>query len=82
MALRSPPRHPKVRVAGVGTNGGAAAEFDAPARVYRGAMADNALDRAGEARLYRALRRFWHPVMWADELAIGPSRHGSSTSRW
>ena len=35
-------------------------------------MADNVLDWAGEAALYRALRRFWHPVMWADELADRP----------
>jgi vanillate O-demethylase monooxygenase subunit len=32
----------------------------------------NPLDIAGEAALYRALRRFWHPVMWADELADRP----------
>ena len=41
--------------------------------VYRGDMADNALDRAGEARLYAALRRFWHSVMWADELGDAPA---------
>ena len=35
-------------------------------------MTENSLDRAGEARLYRALRRFWHPVMWADELGDRP----------
>jgi methylxanthine N1-demethylase len=35
--------------------------------------ADNPLDRAGEQALYRALRRFWHPVMWADELADRPA---------
>lgn len=35
-------------------------------------MTDNPLDQAGEARLYRALRRFWHPVLWADELADRP----------
>ena len=35
-------------------------------------MTENRLDQAGEARLYRALRRFWHPVMWADELADRP----------
>src|SRR3954453_10931165 len=35
-------------------------------------MTDNVLDRAGEARLYRALRRFWHPVCWADELGDAP----------
>jgi methylxanthine N1-demethylase len=35
-------------------------------------MTANELDRDGEARLYRALRRFWHPVMWADELGDRP----------
>ena len=35
-------------------------------------MTDNVLDEAGEARLYRALRRFWHPVCWADELGDTP----------
>jgi len=35
-------------------------------------MPENMLDRAGEAALYVALRRFWHPVMWADELADRP----------
>ena len=35
-------------------------------------MTENRLDQAGEARLYRALRRFWHPVLWADELADRP----------
>jgi methylxanthine N1-demethylase len=35
-------------------------------------MTDNVLDQAGEARLYRALRRFWHPVCWADELGEKP----------
>ena len=35
-------------------------------------MTDNLLDRAGEARLYRALRRFWHPVMWAEDLVDRP----------
>ena len=35
-------------------------------------MAENVLDRAGEAALYRALRRFWHPVLWADELGARP----------
>ena len=35
-------------------------------------MVENVLDRAGEARLYGALRRFWHPVLWADELADRP----------
>jgi methylxanthine N1-demethylase len=32
----------------------------------------NPLDVDGEAALYRALRRFWQPVMWADELADRP----------
>lgn len=35
-------------------------------------MSENVLDAAGEARLYRQLRRFWHPVCWADELGDGP----------
>ena len=35
-------------------------------------MTENRLDLAGEARLYRALRRHWHPVLWADELAERP----------
>ncbi len=35
-------------------------------------MTDNVLDLAGEAALYRALRRFWHPVLWADELLDRP----------
>ena len=35
-------------------------------------MTENVLDRAGEAALYRALRRFWHPVLWADELGDRP----------
>ena len=35
-------------------------------------MTDTVLDRVGEARLYRALRRFWHPVLWADQLADRP----------
>jgi phenylpropionate dioxygenase-like ring-hydroxylating dioxygenase large terminal subunit len=35
-------------------------------------MADNVLDQAGEALLYRALRRFWHPVAWADEVGEAP----------
>ncbi len=34
----------------------------------------NELDVAGEARLYRAMRRFWHPVMYASELTDGPRR--------
>ena len=35
-------------------------------------MRENQLDRAGEAALYQALRRFWHPVLWADELGDRP----------
>jgi len=35
-------------------------------------MTDNVLDRAGEAALYTALRRYWHPVLWADELEDRP----------
>jgi len=35
---------------------------------------DNALDIAGEERLYRATRRFWHPVMYAADLGGRP--HG------
>jgi phenylpropionate dioxygenase-like ring-hydroxylating dioxygenase large terminal subunit len=34
----------------------------------------NELDVAGEARLYRAMRRFWHPVMYASELTDAPRR--------
>jgi vanillate O-demethylase monooxygenase subunit len=33
---------------------------------------DNVLDRAGEEALHLDLRRFWHPVMWADELTDRP----------
>jgi phenylpropionate dioxygenase-like ring-hydroxylating dioxygenase large terminal subunit len=40
--------------------------------VYRPRMVVNELDQAGEAALYRALRRFWHPVAWADEVADRP----------
>jgi phenylpropionate dioxygenase-like ring-hydroxylating dioxygenase large terminal subunit len=40
--------------------------------LYRRRVTDNLLDLAGEARLYRALRRFWHPVLWADELTDRP----------
>src|SRR5690348_7703535 len=32
----------------------------------------NELDVAGEARLYGAMRWFWHPVMYASELAGAP----------
>jgi phenylpropionate dioxygenase-like ring-hydroxylating dioxygenase large terminal subunit len=34
----------------------------------------NELDVAGEARLYRAMRWFWHPVMYASELTDSPQR--------
>jgi vanillate O-demethylase monooxygenase subunit len=34
----------------------------------------NELDVAGEERLYRAMRRFWHAVMYASELESGPRR--------
>ena len=30
------------------------------------------IDAAGEAELHRALRHFWHPVMYTDELGDGP----------
>jgi phenylpropionate dioxygenase-like ring-hydroxylating dioxygenase large terminal subunit len=32
----------------------------------------NELDVAGEARVYRAFRHFWHPVAYASEVADGP----------
>ena len=32
----------------------------------------NEMDVAGEARLYRAMRWFWHPVMYASELTDSP----------
>jgi vanillate O-demethylase monooxygenase subunit len=35
-------------------------------------LTGNELDVAGEARLYGALRHFWHAVMYADELGDGP----------
>ena len=35
--------------------------------------AENLLDRAGEARLYSAMRHFWHPVMYADDLVNEPA---------
>ena len=35
-------------------------------------MTENVLDQAGEAALYGALRRFWHPVAWADDVADRP----------
>ena len=34
----------------------------------------NELDVAGEARLYRAMRHFWHPVAYASELTDHPMR--------
>lgn len=34
----------------------------------------NELDVAGEARLYRAFRHFWHPVMYSHELGTDPAR--------
>jgi methylxanthine N1-demethylase len=34
----------------------------------------NELDVAGEEALYRALRRFWHPVMRSEDLGEGPKR--------
>jgi methylxanthine N1-demethylase len=34
----------------------------------------NELDAAGEERLYRAMRRFWHAVMYSAELTDGPKR--------
>lgn len=35
-------------------------------------VAGNDLDVEGEARLYRALRHFWQPVMYATDLADRP----------
>lgn len=35
-------------------------------------MTGNPLDVAGEAALYRALRQFWHPVAWAEDVADRP----------
>ena len=34
----------------------------------------NALDPAGEARVYRALRHFWHPVAYASNVNERPVR--------
>jgi phenylpropionate dioxygenase-like ring-hydroxylating dioxygenase large terminal subunit len=34
----------------------------------------NELDTAGEARVYRSLRHFWHPVIRADQVADAPRR--------
>ena len=68
MGLRSPPRTRRYGAPGRPPT----ADSGPDPGVYRGGMADNALDRAGEARLYAALRRFWHPVLWADELGDRP----------
>jgi vanillate O-demethylase monooxygenase subunit len=38
----------------------------------QGGSAANELDQAGEERLYRAMRHFWHPVMYADDLVDKP----------
>ena len=38
------------------------------------AITANELDVAGEARLYRAMRHFWHPVAYASELTDHPMR--------
>jgi phenylpropionate dioxygenase-like ring-hydroxylating dioxygenase large terminal subunit len=35
-------------------------------------VAPNELDEAGEQLLYQGLRRYWHPVMFADELTDAP----------
>lgn len=35
---------------------------------------ENPLDASGEVRLYEAMRRFWHPVAYADELGSGPQK--------
>ncbi|MQA01841.1 MAG: Rieske 2Fe-2S domain-containing protein [Streptosporangiales bacterium] len=32
------------------------------------------LDAVGEEALYQQLRRFWHPVLFADELGTAPAR--------
>ena len=34
----------------------------------------NELDVAGEQALYRAMRNFWHPVMYAAELGDRPHK--------
>jgi phenylpropionate dioxygenase-like ring-hydroxylating dioxygenase large terminal subunit len=34
----------------------------------------NPLDSAGEARLYRAMRHFWHPVLYSSELTDQPKQ--------
>src|SRR5438552_13342617 len=43
-----------------------------PCVVSENAMDAVQLDRTGEDALYRALRRHWHPVMFADELGEAP----------
>jgi phenylpropionate dioxygenase-like ring-hydroxylating dioxygenase large terminal subunit len=35
-------------------------------------MSENPLDATGEGRLYQALRRFWHPVMYSADLGSKP----------
>jgi vanillate O-demethylase monooxygenase subunit len=35
---------------------------------------ENVLDASGEARLYRSMRRHWHPVAYADEVGTGPQK--------
>ncbi|MGQ0668611.1 MAG: Rieske 2Fe-2S domain-containing protein [Actinomycetota bacterium] len=42
---------------------------DEPAGAARAA---NELDASGEEQVYRAMRRFWHPVMYAADLADAP----------
>src|SRR5262245_26177020 len=37
-------------------------------------LLENDLDEAGEARLYRSMRRFWHPVMRESEVNDSPRR--------
>jgi len=38
------------------------------------AVPENPLDESGEAEVYRALRHFWHPVLYAAELGEAPQR--------
>ena len=45
-------------------------------------MPDNVLDEAGEAHLYLALRRFWHPSVGPTSWATRRSPRACSTSRW
>jgi vanillate O-demethylase monooxygenase subunit len=35
---------------------------------------ENPLDVTGEARLYEAMRKFWHPVAYSAELGTGPTK--------